>query len=160
MKVAVVSDTHDNLEKVEKFIETVNKREVELVIHCGDFVSPFTVKLLLSKLKCDFFGVFGNNDGEIAGLISVSGGTIEKSPAVKTLDNKTFAVMHEPLFVEEIASSDKFDYILYGHTHQLNTKTLNGCRIINPGELCGYITGKSTFVILDTTTNSLEVIEL
>jgi len=157
MKIAVVSDSHDNLEKIEKFTELVNNLDIELVIHCGDIVSPFALKLLLSKLKCDFLGVFGNNDGEIAGLIKVSGGLITKQPLYKEIDGKRFLVMHEPFFVESLAKSKDFDYILYGHTHQLSTKVLNGCQVINPGELCGYLTGKSTFVILDTYENSIDV---
>ncbi|MEO2068814.1 MAG: metallophosphoesterase family protein [Desulfurobacteriaceae bacterium] len=68
--------------------------------------------------------------------------------------------MHEPFFVDSLAKSGDFDYILYGHTHELSTKVLNGCQIINSGELCGYLTGKSTFVILDTCQNSVEVREI
>ncbi|SMP19514.1 hypothetical protein SAMN06265339_1688 [Desulfurobacterium pacificum] len=160
MKIAIVSDSHDNLEKIKRFTEIVNKESVDLVIHCGDFVSPFSIKLLLSELKCDFYGVFGNNDGEIAGLISVSGGLIEKPPALKVIDNKKFAIMHEPLFVESLAKSGDFDYILYGHTHEIDTRVINGCQVINPGELCGYLTGKSTFAILDTLQNVIEVREV
>ncbi|ADU96371.1 metallophosphoesterase [Thermovibrio ammonificans] len=160
MKVAVVSDSHDNLKAVEQFIEEVNNSEVELVIHCGDFVSPFTVKLMLQKLKCDFTAVFGNNDGEVAGLLKVSGGLIEKPPVLKELNGLKVAVMHEPLFVEALAKSGEFDALLYGHTHQLRVEEINGCKVINPGELCGYLTGKKTFVILDTRDLSVEVREL
>ncbi len=160
MKIAVVSDSHDNLEKIQKFAEAVNAEGIDLVIHCGDFISPFSIKLLISKLRCDFLGVFGNNDGEIAGLISASGGLIEKPPALKTIDNKKFAIMHEPLFVESLAKSGDFDSVLYGHTHEIDIRTVNNCQIINPGELCGYLTGKSTFAILDTLQNTVEVREI
>ncbi|WP_456341616.1 metallophosphoesterase [Thermovibrio sp.] len=160
MKVAVVSDTHDNLPKVREFIERVNSEGVELVIHCGDFVSPFTVKLLLSELKCDFIGVFGNNDGEIAGLLKVSGGVIEKPPVAKVIDGQRVAVMHEPLFVESLAKSGDFDFILYGHTHQVDKRVINGCQVVNPGELSGYLTGRSSFAILDTAQLTVEIVWL
>ncbi|WP_163328475.1 metallophosphoesterase [Desulfurobacterium thermolithotrophum] len=157
MKIAVVSDSHDNLSKIEEFAKIVNSEDIDLVIHCGDFVSPFSVKLLLSKLKCDFIGVFGNNDGEVAGLLKISGGLLEKTPIYKEIDGKRFAIMHEPFFVDSLSKSADFDYILYGHTHKLDTRVINGCQIINPGELCGYLTGKSTFVILDTFQRFVEV---
>jgi len=160
VKVAVVSDSHDNLQRLEEFAEKVNAEGVELVIHCGDFVSPFAVKLLLSKLRCDFMGVFGNNDGEVAGLLKVSGGLIEKPPVAKLIGGHRFAVMHEPLFVESLAKSGDFDYVLYGHTHQIDTRSVNGCRIVNPGELCGYLTGKNSFAILELSQSTVEIVWL
>ena len=43
-----------------------------------------------------------------------------------------------------------YDVVIYGHTHQASV-TEEGCTlVINPGEICGYLTGKSTFAILDT----------
>ncbi len=160
MRVAVISDSHDNLDKIRKTAEIVNGEEVELLIHCGDFVSPFAVKELLNLIKCDFFGVFGNNDGEVAGLLKVSGGLIEKPPATKIIDGQRFAVMHEPLFIDSLAKSGDFDFILYGHTHEVDTRLIDGCQIVNPGELCGYLTGKSTFAILDTQKLTVEIVEV
>jgi len=160
VRVAVVSDSHDNLLKVKEFISWVNSNSVDLVIHCGDFVSPFTVKLLTSDLKCDFIGVFGNNDGEIAGLLTVSGGVIEKPPVAKVIDGQRVAIMHEPLFVESLAKSGDFDFVLYGHTHQVDRRVVNGCQVLNPGELCGYLTGKSSFAILDTAELTVEIVWL
>jgi len=160
LKVAVVSDTHDNLPKVEEFIKRVNSQGVELVIHCGDFVSPFTVKLLVSELRCDFIGVFGNNDGETAGLLKVSGGVIEKPPVAKLIGGSRFAVMHEPLFIESLAKSGDFDYVIYGHTHQVDVRVVNGCQVVNPGELCGYLTGRSSFAILELAQSTVEIVWL
>ncbi|TCK03360.1 metallophosphoesterase [Phorcysia thermohydrogeniphila] len=157
MRIAVISDSHDNLKKLEQFLKTVNEEGVDLVIHCGDFVSPFSVKFLLSNLKCDFIGVFGNNDGEIAGLLKVSGGLIEKPPVAKVIDGQRFALMHEPYLLESVARSGNFDYVLYGHTHEIDTRVIGSCQIVNPGELCGYLTGKSSFAILDTAQNSVEI---
>ncbi len=160
MRIAVISDSHDRLDKLETFLKVCEEEQFDLVVHCGDFVSPFTVKLLLSNLKSDFIGVFGNNDGEVYGLIAVSGGTLEKPPVRKVLDNQRFAIMHEPLFIEQLALSGDFDFILYGHTHQVDTRVIGSCQIVNPGELCGYITGKTTFAILDTVQNSVEIREV
>lgn len=160
MIVAVISDSHDNLKKTEEFLNFLEKNPVDLVIHCGDVVSPFTLKLLLEGLKSDFLGVFGNNDGEVGGLLRVSGGLIGKPPVLKEIDGLKFAVMHEPLFVESLAKSGDFDFILYGHTHQVENFSLGKTKVVNPGELCGYLTGKSSFAILNTTQREVEIVKL
>jgi len=158
--VAVISDSHDNLRKVEELLNFLHKNPVDLVIHCGDIVSPFTLKLLLEGLNSDFFGVFGNNDGEVAGLLKVSGGLMEKPPLLKEIGGLKFAVMHEPLFVDSLASSGDFDFILYGHTHQAESYSVGNTKVVNPGELCGYLTGKSSFAILNTTQKEVEIVKL
>ncbi len=160
MIVAVISDSHDNLRKVEELLNFLHKNPVDLVIHCGDIVSPFTLKLLLEGLNSDFFGVFGNNDGEVAGLLKVSGGLMEKPPLLKEIGGLKFAVMHEPLFVDSLASSGDFDFILYGHTHQAESYSVGNTKVVNPGELCGYLTGKSSFAILNTTQKEVEIVKL
>ena len=147
MKVAVISDTHDRLDYIGKVVEEINKEDVSLTIHCGDFISPFSLKEL-KKLNSDFIGVFGNNDGEILGLLKASNFSIFKPPYEFVFGGMNFVVMHEPLFVESLASSGKFDFILYGHTHEVEVKKVGSSTIINPGEVCGYITGNPTFAIL------------
>ena len=82
---------------------------------------------------------------------------IAKQPISREIAGERFAIMHEPLFVDSLAKSGDFDYILYGHTHEVDTRVLNNCQIVNPGELCGYLTGKSTFAILDTCRNLIEI---
>ncbi|HIC99480.1 MAG TPA: hypothetical protein EYP08_07630 [Pyrodictiaceae archaeon] len=83
MKLAILSDSHDRMDKIFKFIEIVKKENINLVIHLGDFVAPFTFKLGFNLLKDEnisFVGVFGNNDGEIIGLLNASYGEIYKPP--------------------------------------------------------------------------------
>ena len=47
----------------------------------------------------------------------------------------------------------------------MDTHTIKGIErkgktlAINPGELCGYLTGKSTIAILDTVKNQAEIVE-
>jgi uncharacterized protein len=63
MKVGVISDTHDQIENILKAVELLNQEKVELVVHCGDWVAPFTLKFY-HALKCPIKGIFGNNDGD------------------------------------------------------------------------------------------------
>ncbi len=42
MNIGIISDTHDNLALIKKAVTFFNGEKVDLVLHAGDFVSPFT----------------------------------------------------------------------------------------------------------------------
>jgi uncharacterized protein len=44
MKIGIISDTHDDIENVQKAIEIFNGERVNCVIHAGDFVFQGVVK--------------------------------------------------------------------------------------------------------------------
>ncbi len=43
MRVGIVSDTHDDLAAVEAAVALFDREGVDAVVHCGDFVAPFSV---------------------------------------------------------------------------------------------------------------------
>ena len=63
MLIGLIADSHDNLQLIDKAVKVLNEKNVELVLHVGDFVSPFVVSKL-KDLHCRVIGVFGNNDGD------------------------------------------------------------------------------------------------
>jgi putative phosphoesterase len=170
MRIAVLSDTHDNIQNINKAVSIINKSNVDALIHCGDYVAPFVKRWfdkLKDQIKRNFYGVFGNNDGDKLFLMQNLGQICEfaenGNEMILTLDEKRIFVSHMPRqkTIEALANSGNFDIILSGHTHALiNKKLENGTLVINPGELCGYLTGKATFAIIDTKTMESEIIEL
>jgi len=170
MKLAVVSDTHDHMNNILKAVSIVNERNVDAVIHCGDYVAPFVKKWfdnLKDSIKKNFYGVFGNNDGERLFLKQNLGQICEFAQngleLILELGGKRIFASHMPKqeTLEALAHSGKFDIILSGHSHSLViNKYENGVLVVNPGEVCGYLTGKSTFVIIDTDKMEAETIEL
>jgi len=67
MKIAVISDSHDHKNNILKTVSIINERNVDTLIHCGDYVAPFVKRWfneLNDSIKKNFYGVFGNNDGE------------------------------------------------------------------------------------------------
>lgn len=158
-----MSDSHDHLENIRKAVETFNSAGVEYVIHAGDFVAPFVANEL-QKLNCPLLGVFGNNDGEKIGLqnrFKSFGAEVKVQPAFVELGGKKFVVIHENDLADALAESGKFDVVVYGHTHKVDIrKASNGCLIVNPGEVCGWLTGKATVAILDTETMEVKLVEL
>jgi putative phosphoesterase len=146
MRVGLISDTHDNLPKIEKAVKLFNQEKVDFVLHAGDFIAPFTIPIL-KKLQCDFCGVFGNNDGERAGLTKISEGKIKIDPQRLNLGNRSILLVHDltKLDLEKIGA----EIIIFGHTHKPEIKKLDGKLLINPGEACGWLTNKSTVALLD-----------
>lgn len=160
MKVGIISDSHDHLDNLKKAMEVFKSEGVGYLIHCGDFVAPFTLPIL-SQLGVPFLGVFGNNDGERLLLRERAKdfGEIKVQPAFLELEGRRFVIMHEPALQFALAKSGEYDAVLVGHTHKPEIIEGN-CLIINPGEACGWLTGKATIAILDLATMSARLVEL
>jgi putative phosphoesterase len=163
MIIGVISDTHDHLQRINYAVEMFNRENVGAVIHCGDFVAPFSIKLFM-KLDCLFYGIFGNNDGEQEGLLKMAQsfhGELKHSPHIYELSGKRILVSHSPI---DPGSLSKFpappDYILFGHTHQPEETDVGGIPAINPGEACGWLTGKPFAGLLNLETGEYRSIRL
>jgi uncharacterized protein len=160
MKIAIISDTHDNLNAITAFGNKLSELKPEYIIHAGDFCSPFAVRAI-KPFGIPMKAVFGNNDGDKPLLTQAAEGfaEIKEAPFLFELGNRKFALMHYSDKVNSLAASNQFDVVIYGHTHKLDIRT-EPCLIINPGELCGWLTRRSIAVILDTDTLTTEIIEV
>lgn len=154
MIMGIISDTHDQLIMIKKSIEIFNSENVCAVVHCGDFVAPFAAKLF-QGLKCPFYSVFGNNDGEREGLTKavLSFGELHYPPHVYNIGGKTILVNHSPVSEKDLIKLPKPDLILSGHTHKSNEVVINGIPSFNPGEACGWLTGVASIGLLNISNN-------
>ena len=59
MKIGIISDTHDNLDNVQKSVELFKSQKVSVVFHAGDYVDSEIVRSF-SGIK--LIGILGNND--------------------------------------------------------------------------------------------------
>ncbi|AEG19205.1 metallophosphoesterase [Methanobacterium paludis] len=159
--IGIMADTHDNLNSIRKAVQLFNKEEVELVIHAGDLIAPFTAGEF-QKLNSKLVAIFGNNDGERDGLKKAYRDICHLEDFKEiSVNHKSIAVIHgtNEALVDALARSGKYDVVIRGHTHKLeiiNGKTM----IINPGEACGYLSGNETVVLLDPVHLSYEVVYL
>ncbi|MFX1498676.1 MAG: metallophosphoesterase [Promethearchaeota archaeon] len=170
MKLAVISDTHDHQNNILRAISIMNERKADILIHCGDYCSAFTRRWfnnLNQNLKENFYGVFGNNDGDHFFLRKNLGQICKFAEngheIIKEIDGKRVFASHmpRPETIEALAKSGNFDIILSGHTHVfVNKKYNNDVLVVNPGEVCGYLTGKSSFALIDTSKLEAEIIFL
>jgi len=161
MKIGIISDTHDNLPQIRKAVEFFNREKVELVLHAGDFVSPFTF-LEFKNLNCPLKGVFGNNDGDKLYLQEKFKGIGElyPEPYQTSLNHKNIVMLHKEELINALAESHKYEVIIYGHTHRTDLRKIGKTLIVNPGECGAWLTGKSTIGLLDLTNLEAKIIDL
>ncbi|MEW5825699.1 MAG: metallophosphoesterase [Candidatus Bipolaricaulota bacterium] len=158
VKLGILSDSHDRLPALEAIVERFNAENVDLILHAGDFVSPFT-SIPLSRLRAPLLGVFGNNDGDRLYLTQrFEGiGTLHSGYHVFEVDGLRAVLMHEPKSIDALAASGQVDLIVYGHTHEAVLRQGRPA-IINPGEASGWLTGRATAALFDTQTMTGEIV--
>jgi putative phosphoesterase len=155
MLIGVISDTHDNMPMVEKAVKKLNEENVALVLHAGDYVSPFVIPKF-KALNAKLIGVFGNNDGDREFLkkrfsecpnCEIRGGFAEINA-----EGFKIALLHgdETELLNALINCESFDAVIHGHVHNVGVRKKGKTLIVNPGEVCGYLSGKSTIALLDT----------
>ena len=162
MKIAIISDTHDSLEKIKAFLQEIKDKKIDLIIHAGDFCSPYTA-FSFEDLGIPMIGVFGNNDGDKLALKSKYEGIAEISDYCMfylTQDGDRIVITHYPDLVKSLAKSGDYDYVIYGHTHKIDISEEGECLIINSGTLSGHLAESASFIILNTNTKELETVIL
>jgi len=157
MKVAMISDIHDNVWNLAAALEKL--KDCKVLICCGDLCSPFIVDLMAHGFPNKIHIVFGNNDGDqyritnnasrYSGRVAIHGEFAELR-----LGGKRIGVNHYPQIARAIAESGEYDVVCYGHDHNFKVEQLRNTLMINPGALMGYDgvnkkDGPSTMVIYD-----------
>lgn len=162
--IGIISDTHDNLPMIDLVVKRLNELGVGLVLHAGDYVSPFTVQHF-KPLKARLIGVYGNNCAERAvlkKLFSDVGADIRGFFAEVAVGELKIALLHghDEELLRSLIGSEAYDLVVYGHTHRANLEGKGKTLVINPGEVCGYLSGKSTFAIYNPETRDATIISL
>jgi putative phosphoesterase len=165
MLVGLIADTHDRLSMVEKAVKRLNQENVELVLHAGDYVAPFVVPKF-NDLKAKLIGVFGNNDGDhelLKRRFSENKGLEMRGNFAKiTADEVKIALLHgdDEELLEALVEGGSFDVVVHGHEHKAEISRKGKTLVVNPGEVCGYLSGKSTIALLDTVKREVKIVEL
>lgn len=161
MKIAIISDSHDNMLNLVKVFQWFEENGVKIVLHCGDIGYPRTLIRVTENYKGMVHFVLGNMDC--------------KDLFEKEFDNKTFnnlkfygetgeieienikmAFCHKPDKAEKLAKSGKYDIVFYGHTHTPWIKKIGQVFLINPGELAGQ-RSQATFALYDIGNKRLDL---
>ncbi|HEY8446890.1 MAG TPA: YfcE family phosphodiesterase [Thermomicrobiales bacterium] len=152
MRVAVISDIHDNLNNLDAALSALGG--VEALICCGDLCSPFVVNRLGEGFRGPVHIVFGNNDGDRFRIALNAGRfphiTVHGELAELDLGGRKIAVHHFDDVGRLIAAAGKHDVVCFGHNHRFEIDRVGRTLLINPGEVMGGLSGVATYVIYDT----------
>jgi putative phosphoesterase len=157
LRIVVISDTHGDIEGINKVIE--QQRKADLFIFLGDCErdienaeSVFPGKqFLIVAGNCDF-GSDSPTEGE----------TVIAGRRIFYTHGHIYQVKFGPSNIIHEARRRKADILLYGHTHVAYTTYEDGLYIMNPGSIGHPADGRPTYGIVDITdagivTNVVEV---
>ncbi|OGZ70999.1 MAG: hypothetical protein A2980_03280 [Candidatus Staskawiczbacteria bacterium RIFCSPLOWO2_01_FULL_33_13] len=147
MKIAIVSDTHDNIDNFNKIIDFLHKENIGTILHCGDICNQEIINEATKNFKGEIMFVRGNGDFQLH--------NIPEKLEIE-LGNKKIFFNHYPDIAKRKAESGKFDLVFYGHTHRPWVEMIGNCKLVNPGEVAGQ-RFKPTFAIYDTENDKLEL---
>ncbi|MBL7141958.1 YfcE family phosphodiesterase [Patescibacteria group bacterium] len=160
MKIAILADSHDNVPNIEKTLSWINNQNISLIIHCGDLCAPsILTKVLIPNFKGEMHLIHGNvGDPDLLEKLAQDFPkvTVHGQTGELTLNNKKIAFNHFPKQAKELAQTQKYDYVFYGHNHKPWEQTIGKTKLVNPGTLAGMFY-KATFAILDLEKNKLEL---
>ena len=162
MVIGVLSDSHDNVWKLD--LALPHLRKAQLILHCGDLCSPFVVKRMADGLPGrEIHIVWGNNDGDPLTISELARAHahvhLHGQLAELDLNGCRVAVNHYPRIAFGLAASGRYDLVCYGHDHQARFDEVADCILLNPGELMG-LEGKSMIALYDTESRLAECIQL
>jgi len=128
MKLLVMSDIHDNLANMFKVIDFANRIRPDLIVFCGDLVSPFTAVRMSNALSraIRLIGVWGNTEGDKDTILqSISENMLFGTDIIiRQLGGWKSLIFHglesvsdTEKIIKSLAKSGDYDIILFGHIH-------------------------------------------
>lgn len=162
MLVGLISDTHDRLPAIRDFVKLFAARGAPLVMHAGDYCSPFALGPFI-EANLPVLGIFGRNDGDPEGLKAIAaagvGTELYESPHSFEVGGRRILLVHDLGEVNK-RSIDSHEIVVHGSTHRQQTVTRGKTLVVNPGEACGWLTGSCTAALLDLDTREVEILTL
>jgi putative phosphoesterase len=161
MRVAVLSDIHENYHNLLKALDLIKEQGVERILCLGDLINAGIAEVLADS-GLPVFCVWGNNDGDkvaIMGVALAPGSSFAisgHSYGFVEIDGRSVFLTHDPDLAGPMARSQEFDAVFYGHDHRKSQKQVGKCLVANPGEISAHKTGEATLAIYDTEQNRVE----
>jgi uncharacterized protein len=159
--IGILSDSHDNITRLRTAVRMFRDAGCDLVVHAGDFVAPFAAREL-AEAGCPVKAVYGNCDGEKAGLAAALDpyGYIQAPPLVFEHGCRRILVTHLNKPAAEFAAKHAYDVVIFGHTHKPDVRREGKTLLINPGETGGWVTGRSTVVFYDPAADEANIVSV
>ncbi|WP_438424768.1 metallophosphoesterase [Aquimarina macrocephali] len=165
MKIAIISDIHENFHNLILALEEIERQNCKHILCLGDLMNAGIAKVL-SCSTIPVFTIWGNNDGEKVEITKVAHyQNSNLSVSLNTydfleIDNRKIFISHYDDLAIPMATSRLYDAVFFGHTHISSIQKENETWIVNPGEISAHKTGIASLAIYDTDTNDVKILEL
>jgi len=166
MKVAIISDIHDNFHNLILVLKKIKKnKDIKKIIFLGNFINNGIAKIL-AGLNIPVRAIWGNNDGDKSAITKTSLNTKSNMTTADNvydfleIENRKIFITHYPDIAKPMAKSGEFDAVFYGHNHIKNKDRIGDCLVVNPGEVSGHKNSQISFAIYDTEKNNADIIDV
>jgi len=170
MRIAIISDIHDNVWKLDAALAGVPTADA--MICCGDLCSPFIIHQLGRGFLKPIHVVFGNNDGDLYRItanarqyahIQLHGEWFRDE-----FDGRKVAAHHFDNIACALSGAGEFDLLCFGHNHVYSLTKVGATLAVNPGSIMGAMFGAdgtrkdtvSTFAVYDTASGEARGFEI
>lgn len=164
--LAVLADTHDRLDLLERICMELTARGITHGVHLGDFCAP-PILSALSESGIHWTCVWGNCDGDrLLSARRVDAGKVDL-PTVEhrafTYQNRDLFLTHYPEIAQIAAKCGEYDAVFYGHNHTASAEVLthkHGTKpetlMANPGTAGGLRAPNPSYGLYDPVANRME----
>jgi len=163
MKIAIISDVHNNEVNLKKVLDYCTREKIETIICCGDLASEETLCFVIKNFLGTFHYTFGNMDNDQLRDFEFTDKykdiVVYKKFGEIKIENRKVAFAHYPDVARKLCESGKYDFVFHGHTHKPWMEKVNGCTVLNPGNVAGELF-LPTFAVWNTDDNKFDLIRV
>jgi len=163
MKIAIISDVHNNEVNLKKVLDFCAQEKVKIIICCGDLASAETLDFLGDNFRGVAYYTFGNMDNDQLRdyeFTEIYKNTkIYKNFGEVEIAGKRVAFVHYPDKAKKLGETGKYAFVFYGHTHKPWMENTNNCVLLNPGNVAGELY-PPTFAVWETGGDKFELMRI
>jgi len=138
MKIALLSDSHDNWNALKSAVTKANQKRYDVMLFAGDLTRPKGVEIL-AEFAGPVHQIVGNMGQSIDGIWAEAKDTdnVIFHGEVCDIERKgvRMYMQHRPETVDTEAQTDTYDLCVHGHLHEFRHERIGGTHLINPGAL-------------------------
>lgn len=168
--LAVLADTHDRGELLDKIISNLKAQGITHGIHLGDFCAP-PVLQILSESGIHWTCVWGNCDADRLNSARKVDPAKVDLPLTEhrawSFEGRDLFLTHYPEIAQIAAKCGEYDAVFYGHNHTAATEVVehrNATKpetlLANPGSAGGVRVVTASYGLYDPATNRMEHVVL
>ena len=150
MRIVVISDSHKRTNIIDRIISS--QKEAKHIFFLGDNTSDIEDFEYIYPDKV-FHTVCGNCD--FGSMIPTVGLEVLEGKRIFYTHGHTYGVKYGTSKLSEAARLNKYDIVLYGHTHIAKILYEDGIYIVNPGSCSSPREGRASYAVIDITENGI-----